>query len=100
MAVARYNVGENIQSAWEKEKQPNQWKALFKIIEDRNPKKIALNMSNHFGIADGLVKTDYDWLVKDLPKNYKSKIVSSEKLAITWIETRTEKEMKTFPVSD
>ena len=96
LAIARYNVGENIISAWDKEKEPNQWKALYRIIEERNPKKIALNMSQHFGIADGLVKTDYDWFTYELPETYKSRIVSSEKLAIGWIETRTEKEMKLF----
>jgi len=53
-------------------------------------------MSDKFGIADGLVKTDYDWFVKDLPQTYASKIVSAEKLAIGWIETRTAKEMKLF----
>ncbi len=95
-AVARYNVGENINSAWDKEKEPSQWNALFKIIKERNPKKIGLNMSEHFGIADGLVKTDYDWFTKDLPEDYKSRIVSAEKLAISWIETRTETEMALF----
>ncbi|RZV66539.1 MAG: M24 family metallopeptidase [Flavobacteriaceae bacterium] len=96
LAVARYNVGENIASAWQKEKEPDQRAALHKIIAERNPKKIGLNISDHFGIADGLVKTDYDWLVKNLPELYISRIVSSEKLAIAWIETRTEKEMKIF----
>jgi hypothetical protein len=96
MAVARYNVGESITSAWQKEKEPDQWKALFKIIEDRNPKKIAINTSNHFAIADGLVKTDYDWFTNRLPEPFKSNIISAEKLAIAWIETRTAKEMKLF----
>ncbi len=96
LAVARYNVGENIQSAWNKEEQPDQWKALFQLIQQRNPEKIGLNMSAHFGIADGLVKTDYDWFTKPLPETYLNKIVSAEKLAIAWIETRTEKEMKLF----
>jgi len=96
LAVARYNVGANISSAWDKEKQPDQWKALYKIIEERNPNKIGLNLSKHFGIADGLVKTDYDWFTKNLPDTYMTRIVSSEPLAIGWIETRTEKEMKLF----
>ena len=96
LAVARYNVGENITSAWDKEKQPSQWQALFKIIEERNPSKIAINTSTHFAIADGLVKTDYDWFTKELPENYKKKLVSAEKLAVAWIETRTEKELRLF----
>ena len=65
-----------------------------KIINERNPKKIGLNVSENFGIADGLVKSDHDWFVKDLPKEYQDKIVTAEKLAIGWIETRTPKEMK------
>jgi len=96
LAIARYNVGENIKSAWNKEEQPDQWKALSQLIATKNPNKIGLNMSTHFGIADGLVKSDYDWFTKDLPETYKQKIISAEKLAIAWIETRSEKEMEVF----
>nr|WP_321245538.1 M24 family metallopeptidase [uncultured Psychroserpens sp.] len=93
LAVARYNFGDNIISAWDKEKQPNQWNRLVEIIEERNPKNIGLNYSTHFNIADGLDKTDYDEFMQVLPKQYKAKVVSAEKLAIGWIETRTEREM-------
>ena len=96
LAVARYNVGTNIKSAWDKEKEPNQWKALYKIIAERNPNKIGVNISKHFGLADGLVKTDYDEFYSNLPKADRKKLVSAEKLAIAWIETRTEKEMKIY----
>ncbi|WP_288956449.1 M24 family metallopeptidase [uncultured Polaribacter sp.] len=96
LAVARYDIGKSIKSAWDKEKEPNQWKALVDIIKERNPDKIGLNFSEHFALADGLVKTDYEAFLNNLPENYKGKIVSAEKLAIQWIETRTEKEMKLF----
>ncbi len=93
LAVARYNFGDNIISAWDKEKQPNQWKRLVELIEERNPNVIALNYSEHFNIADGLVKTDYNEFISYLPKKYKDKIISAEKLAVAWIETRTQREM-------
>jgi Xaa-Pro aminopeptidase len=96
LAVARYNIGESIESAWDKEKEPNQWKALSEIIKERNPKKIGINFSKHFPLADGLVKTDYDELKENLPAELSSKLVSAEKLAIAWIETRTEKELTLF----
>lgn len=96
LAVARYDIGKSIKSAWDKEKEPNQWKALVDIIKDRNPQKIGLNFSEHFALADGLVKTDYEAFLNNLPENYKNKMVSAEKLAIQWIETRTEKEMNLF----
>lgn len=96
LAVARYDVGESIKSAWDKEKEPNQWEALSRIIEERNPTKIGVNNSKHFALADGLVKTDYDEFYGSLSKANQTKIVSAEKLAIGWIETRTPKEMKLY----
>lgn len=96
LAVARYDVGENITSAWDKEKQPDQWQRLVEIIEERNPEKIAVNYSKHFGIADGLVHTDFEELKEALPANLESKLVSAEKLAIGWIETRTDMEMELY----
>ena len=96
LAVARYNVGDNITSAWDKEEEPDQWNALVKIIEDRNPNKIGINYSDDYGIADGIVKTDYEDFMQVLPEAYKSKVVSAEKLAVGWIETRTPMEMQIF----
>ncbi|WP_435625506.1 M24 family metallopeptidase [Flagellimonas sp.] len=96
LAVARYNVGKSIVSAWDKEKEPNQWKRLIQLIEERSPKKIGLNFSKDHNIADGLDKTDYDEFMANLPKKYHSKVISAEQLAVRWIETRTEREMVLF----
>ncbi|MGA8853623.1 MAG: M24 family metallopeptidase [Christiangramia sp.] len=93
LAIARYNIGDNIQSAWKKEEQPDQWQALIDIIKEKDPEKIGLNISTDFGIADGLVKTDYDEFMEVLPSDYKNRIVSAEELAVGWIETRTIREM-------
>ncbi|MDP5105967.1 MAG: aminopeptidase P family protein [Polaribacter sp.] len=96
LAVARYDIGNSIKSAWNKELEPNQWKALAEIIKARNPDKIGINFSKHFALADGLVKTDYDELRENLSVELSSKLVSAENLAIAWIETRTAKEMALF----
>ena len=93
LAVARYNFGDNIVSAWDKDKEPNQWKRLMQLIEERNPNKIGLNFSKHFNISDGLDKTDYDEFMQYLPKKFSKKIVSAQNLATAWIETRTAREM-------
>ncbi|MDE3743386.1 M24 family metallopeptidase [Maribacter polysaccharolyticus] len=93
LAVARYNVGESIISAWDKEKEPDQWKRLMQLITERDPAKIGLNFSKDHNIADGLDKTDYDMFMEYLPKAYHKKVVSAEQLAVRWIETRTEREM-------
>lgn len=96
LAVARYNFGDNIISAWDKEKEPNQWKRLIQLIEERRPNSIGLNYSSDFNIADGIVKTDYKEFMSFLPESYHSKVTSAEKLAIGWIETRTPREMMIY----
>lgn len=93
LAVARYNVGTNIRSAWDKDKEPDQWKRLMQLISERNPKTIGLNFSKDHNIADGLDKTDYDEFMAYLPKKYHKRVGSAEQLAVRWIETRTEREM-------
>jgi len=92
LAVARYDVGEAFKRAWNPDTQDNQWKRLAEIIEERNPQKIGINMSNDFSHADGLVKSEYDLLMESLSKDQQKKVVSAEKLAVGWLETRTERE--------
>jgi len=93
VAIARYSFGKNIPSIWNKEEEPNQMKALAKFIEEKNPEKIGLNYSDHFALADGIVKTDYELFLDNLPSKLSKRVVSAEELAIRWIETRTKKEM-------
>jgi len=69
---------------------------LVELIEERNPNNIGINISEDFAIADGLVHTDYEALKESLPKQLEDKLISAEKLAIAWIETRTEKEMELY----
>ena len=93
VAIARYSFGKNIPSIWNKDEEPDQMKALVKFIEEKNPIKIGLNYSDHFALADGIVKTDYDLLLDNMSNSLSKKVVSAEELAVRWIETRTEKEM-------
>jgi hypothetical protein len=97
LAVARYSVGESIKAAWDMKAHPDQWDALNAIVTKLQPKKIAVNTSVHFGHADGLDHTEYETFKQKLPAPYASKIVSSEPLAIAWLETRTDKEMQFYP---
>jgi Xaa-Pro aminopeptidase len=76
---------------------PDQWAALVDIIKQRNPGKIALNTSTHFGHADGIDHTDYTELLAALPADLKKRVVSAEPLAVRWLETRTEREMQIYP---
>lgn len=96
LACARYAVGDVFKKAWDKDKQPDQWARLLEIIEERNPQKIAVNRSEHFGLADGISSYHYDKLLETLPDRYDQRIVSGEKLAIGWLERRLPEEMTVY----
>jgi Xaa-Pro aminopeptidase len=94
LAISRYDVGKLFRRSWDPEAEPDQWNQLAKVLEERNPKKIAVNTSEHEGIADGISATELENVKKSLPENLKGKIISAEPLAVAWLETRTEKEME------
>ena len=97
LAVARYDVGSAFKSAWNKEQQPDQWARLQEIVEERDPKVIGINQSEYFGLADGIVATDKEQLLEALGTKLAKRVVSAEKLALAWLETRTDKEMVIYP---
>ncbi len=93
LAVARYDVGKVFKRAWDPDQQPDQWAQLARLIDERNPKKIGVNKAPHWGHADGMTANDYDQFLTVLPKRLFTHVTSAEKLAVAWLETRTEKEM-------
>jgi hypothetical protein len=97
LAIARYDVGNAIKAAWDMKKYPEQWDALADVIKTRKPLKIGINTSASFAHADGLDHTEYTEFMRALPNEFKNKVVSSEPLAVMWLEARTEREMQLYP---
>ncbi|MGB3617466.1 MAG: M24 family metallopeptidase [Catalinimonas sp.] len=93
LAVARYDVGDVFKRAWNPEEDPDQWKRLADLIAARNPRRIGVNTSEYFAQADGLTHTHHEQLMAALPRRLADRVVSAEKLAIGWLETRTPREM-------
>jgi len=95
-AVARYDVGTAFKKAWDVEKQPDQWQALAELIRSKNPKRIGINQSASYGHADGMVATELDLLKQALGPALSGKLVSAEKLAVGWLETRLPAEIAQY----
>lgn len=98
IAIARYNVGKLLKGEWNLDVYPDQWEALMNLIAQRQPKKIGLNYSENFALADGLAKTEYETFMRYLPKEMQNKVTSAERLAIAWLETRTDRELELYPM--
>ena len=98
LAVARYAIGMHIKQSWDWQKFPDQWDALVDIIRTRKPNTIALNFSKDYAHADGLTFTERQEFFAKLTASEQKQVVSAEKLAVAWLETRTEREMQYYPM--
>src|ERR1700712_2424536 len=97
LAIARYDVGNFLKGEWDLNINPDQWDALVQVIKQRNPKKIGLNFSQYYAHADGLTFTEQKELMEKMPVEYQNRVVSATNLAVSWLETRTAKEMAIYP---
>ncbi|MCH8486895.1 MAG: aminopeptidase P family protein [Candidatus Cyclonatronum sp.] len=95
LAVARYNIG-FFETQWFVDEEPDQWKRLGEVIAERNPRRIGINVSEHFALADGLSFTDYSLLMANLDEAFHPRVVSAENLSVGWLETRTPQEIAVY----
>lgn len=97
LTVSRYGLGGLFEPAWNPDEQPDQWAAVADIIAARDPAKIAVNISDLSAFGDGMTVSQFNLMRAALPKEYHARIVSGERLATRWLETRTLSEMAIYP---
>lgn len=73
-----------------------QYDRLKKIIEEKNPKTIGINVSSRCAMCDGLSKTLYDEFTEAMGEDIKKKLVSAEDLSTAWLETRLPEELARY----
>jgi Xaa-Pro aminopeptidase len=96
LAVARYAVGSVFRQAWDPDAQADQWARLAELIVARDPRRIGINVSRDFALADGLSHNEHERLREALPARYRERLESAEALAIGWLETRSAAEMAVY----
>src|SRR4051812_26125315 len=96
-AATRYPVGQFV-AAWSPEEDAvsgpdaSQWAAVRRIVEQADPRRIGIDVSGDFALADGLSHTEHGRLVEALGP-YAERLVSAEDLAVSWLETRLPEEI-------
>lgn len=73
-----------------------QWQVLKQVIEERQPKKIAINTSRTFAFADGLASGEKEGMLEALGAPWTSRIVPAEALAVDLIAARQPEEEAAF----
>lgn len=97
LTVSRYGLADMFKPAWNPDQEPDQWRQLAKLIQERQPKRIAINSSALTQFADGLTLSQYEGLMAALPPELRARVVRSDELAVGWLETRTAAEMQVYP---
>ncbi len=86
-----YDIEKIRQMPFESEKE-----CINKIVNTLKPKNIAIDYSNMTAFADGISKTNFDYILNCIGEQNHNKVVSGEKLALRWLETRTTEEVEIY----
>ena len=69
---------------------------LRRIVEERNPKTIALNIGGMRGATDGLTHEAYKFLADAVGPDYASRFVSAAPLIVEYMDTRLPEELEHY----
>ncbi|MCA1623066.1 MAG: aminopeptidase P family protein [Acidobacteria bacterium] len=73
-----------------------QWALLKKLITERNPENIAVNISSTHAFSDGLSAGEREKLEAVLGAEYTRRIIRAEDLPLEYVETRLPEMMPTY----
>ncbi|MBA3854541.1 MAG: Xaa-Pro aminopeptidase [Gemmatimonas sp.] len=73
-----------------------QWNALKAVLEERNPRKVAINVSRNFAFSDGLTAGERDGMSEALGATWISRFTSNDALALDFIATRLPEEAEFY----
>lgn len=96
LAVYRYGFGDFYEGIWDPDEE-EQYECLQRIIRERNPSNIGINIGKDYAFGDGLTHGEYTQLVESLG-DLSELLVSAEKLCVRWLETRIREELETYPM--
>jgi hypothetical protein len=75
---------------------PDQWALFGRIVRERNPQQIAVDISREHNFADGLTAGEYEQLREALGPELSSRIVRKPRLAIDYLATRVPSMTQTY----
>lgn len=74
----------------------SQFEFLNKMIQERNPKKIAINTDSSLPLCDGLTHSLYNELIEHLDPTFQKRLISSRELSFRWLEVKCESEIVAY----
>jgi Xaa-Pro aminopeptidase len=100
-AVERINLSMTrtqglFQEPWTGRGEDEQWAMLARLVAERDPARIGINIGSVQWAAGGLTHNLYTRLVRELPAPYPERLVSAEAAVTRWLETLTAREIALY----
>jgi Xaa-Pro aminopeptidase len=96
LTLDRYGHGDFYVAAWDPD-QEGQYECLSRIVRERDPQAIGLDVSETHAFGDGLTHSEYKRLSAALDEKYRGRTRSAEGLVLGWLEHRTKPELAAYP---
>jgi len=96
ISLAMTNTGGLFEQPWKGHDDAEQWPLVARIIEERDPRRIGINIGRIQWAAGGLTHNLYRQLVDALPPRYVDRLASAEPMATRWLATLTDDEVRLF----
>jgi hypothetical protein len=81
---------------WEGRNDVEQWAMLRKIVEDRDPARIGINIGRTQWAAGGLTHNLYEQVVETLPARYVERLASAEPMVVDWASVLSDDEIELY----
>ena len=75
-----------------------QWKLLSKLVEERDPETISVNISYTHAFSDGLSAGEWEQLQKALGPKYSTRVIRADRLPLDYIAIRAPEMLPTYKV--
>jgi Xaa-Pro aminopeptidase len=101
LGVERVNISmTNMQglhdSPWKGHDEAEQWAMLRQLVEQRDPKRIGVNIGRIQWAAGGLTHNLYQQLVETLPPRFADRLASAEPMVVHWASVLSDDEIELY----
>ena len=96
LTVSRYGYEGFYEAVWNPEEE-EQYDCLARLVRERDPRRIGVNISSTFAFGDGISHSEYQQLGEALGEPYAARLVSADGLCVGWLERRLPEEIAAYP---
>ncbi len=97
LTLDRYGYSDFYARGWDPDTGEDQYACLARLVRERDPQRIGINVSETFAFGDGLSYTEHAQLAAALGSELMGRARSAERLVVGWLERRIAAEIEHYP---